>query len=117
MSRNPVAVNPRDTVGQVIALMREHGISRLPIVDGDKLMGVLTMHDMIAKVIQPRERATRGEYAGESPRTLSHQVKDIMTPEVLVARPEESLRRPLGGCLRPMSPASWWFKIGGRSAY
>ena len=101
MSRELVSIGPRDTVGQAIALMREHGISRLPVVDGGKLVGVVTIHDIIIKVIQPRQRVTRGEYAGEKLRTLSHQVKDIMTADVIVARPDE----PLSTAIRRMLEA------------
>ncbi len=101
MSRNLVTVSPRDTIGQAIALMREHGISRLPVVDDGRLMGVLTIHDVIVKVIQPRARVTRGEYSGEKIRTLSHQVKDIMTSDVFVARPDE----PLNAAVRRMLDA------------
>lgn len=101
MSRELVSIGPRDTVGQAIALMREHGISRLPVVDGGKLVGVVTIHDIIIKVIQPRQRVTRGEYAGEKLRTLSHQVKDIMTTDVIVARPDE----PLSTAIRRMLEA------------
>lgn len=101
MSRDLVAVSPRDTVGQAIALMREHGVSRLPVIDGGKLVGVLTIHDVIVKVIQPRQRATRGEYVGEKLRTLSHQVKDIMTPDVITASPNE----PLSAAIRRMLKA------------
>lgn len=101
MSRDLVSIGPRDTVGQAIALMREYGISRLPVIDGGKLVGVITIHDIIVKVIQPRQRATRGEYVGEKLRTLSHQVKDIMTADVIVARPDE----PLSTAIRRMFEA------------
>jgi CBS domain-containing protein len=52
--------------------MREHGVSRLPVVDGNMLVGVLMIHDTIVKVIQPRQGVTRGEYLGKKPKTLSH---------------------------------------------
>ncbi len=95
MSRDLIVVNPRSTIGQAIVLMREHGVSRLPVVEGDKLVGILTIHDVIVKVIQPRERATRGEFAGEKLRTLSHQVKEIMTPAVITASPDEPLSKAI----------------------
>ena len=101
MSKDLVSIDPKDTIGQAIALMREYGISRLPVVDGGKLVGVITIHDIIVKVIQPRQRATRGEYVGEKLRTLSHQVKDIMTADVIVARPDE----PLSAAIRRMFEA------------
>ncbi len=89
MTREPITISPDATVGQAIVKMRENGISRLPVVDGGRLVGILTIHDVIMKVIQPRERATLGEVAGEKIRTLSHPVKDIMTRSVITAHPDE----------------------------
>ena len=95
MSRDLTTVTPDSTIGRAIVLMRESGVSRLPVVESDKLVGVVTINDVLVKVIQPRERATRGEYAGEKLRTLSHQVRDIMTADVVIASPNEPLDRAL----------------------
>ena len=95
MSRRLITATPDTTIGRAIALMRENGISKLPILDGGRLVGVLTIHDIIVKVIQPKERATRGEYVGEKLKTLSHQVSEIMTPTVITIRPDEALSRAI----------------------
>lgn len=91
MTRDPITVSPDSTIGKALVLMRDNGISRLPVVEGDKLRGILTIHDIIVKVIQPKSRATRGEVSGEKIRTLSQRVREIMTPQVVTASPEESL--------------------------
>ena len=95
MSRDPITITPETTIGQALVLMRENGISRLPVIQEGKLSGILTIHDIIVKVIQPRERATRGEVVGEKLRTLSHQVKEIMTPVVITASPDEPLSKAI----------------------
>lgn len=91
MSRDLITITPETTIGQALVIMRENGISRLPVIQEGKLSGILTIHDIIVKVIQPRERATRGEVVGEKLRTLSHQVKEIMTSVVITASPDEPL--------------------------
>lgn len=95
MSRDLITISPEATVGQALVAMRENGISRLPVVDEGKLTGILTIHDIIVKVIQPRERVTRGELVGEKIKTLSHQVKEIMTPSVITASPDEPLNKAI----------------------
>ncbi|WP_264817565.1 IMP dehydrogenase, partial [Acidomonas methanolica] len=44
---NPVTVGPEQTLGEVHALMKLHGVSGLPVVEADgRLVGILTNRDM-----------------------------------------------------------------------
>jgi IMP dehydrogenase len=42
----PVTVTPGDTLGAAQNLMDHHGISGLPVVEGDRLVGILTRRDL-----------------------------------------------------------------------
>ncbi|HIQ29882.1 MAG TPA: CBS domain-containing protein [Candidatus Caldiarchaeum subterraneum] len=95
MTDNPISVSVSDTIGKAISLMRENGISRLPVLNRNKLAGIVTVHDIIEKVIKPRERATRGEISGEKAKTLSNKIKDIMTTPVYTALPDDTLATAL----------------------
>ncbi|GIX36469.1 MAG: inosine-5'-monophosphate dehydrogenase [Lysobacteraceae bacterium] len=44
--RNPVTVGPETTIGEVLRITRERGISGVPVVDGDELVGIVTSRDM-----------------------------------------------------------------------
>ncbi|MCS7106552.1 MAG: CBS domain-containing protein [Acidilobaceae archaeon] len=46
MSRNLITVSPRDTVYRAIELMTTHNIRHLPVVEGDKLVGVISIRDV-----------------------------------------------------------------------
>lgn len=46
MIHDPVTVHPDDNVGKVLALMSEYRISGLPVVRGDKLVGIVTNRDV-----------------------------------------------------------------------
>lgn len=91
MTRDPIIITPDSTIGKALVIMRENGISRLPVVKNDKLVGLVTIRDIIDKVLQPRTRVTRGEVAGEKIRSLGYKVSDIMTKSVIQASPEEEL--------------------------
>ena len=52
MSSEVVTVAPDSTVEQAVDLMVKHKIKKLPVVDGDKLMGIITASDII--VVEPR---------------------------------------------------------------
>jgi len=48
MTRNPITVDKSSSVINAIHTMQEHKIKRLPIVDDDKLVGIITSSDVIS---------------------------------------------------------------------
>lgn len=46
MVLDPLVVRPSDTVGTVLDFMREYSISGMPVVDDDKLVGIVTNRDV-----------------------------------------------------------------------
>jgi len=88
-----VTVTEATTLGSVINLLREHGVSRLPVTDGDGLLsGMVTTHDIVDVVVRDMDKATRGERAGDVDRVLDIPVYDYMNSPVATARTEDSLR-------------------------
>jgi IMP dehydrogenase len=62
---DPVTIQPHMTVRDVIALTQKHKISGLPVVDGDKIVGIVTNRDLrfetnldqaISNIMTPRDR-------------------------------------------------------------
>lgn len=49
MTANPIRVVPSTSIADIMMLMGEYGISRLPVVERDKLIGLISISD-IAKV-------------------------------------------------------------------
>jgi IMP dehydrogenase len=63
--RDPVVITPKTTVRQVMALSDELGVSGFPVVDGGKVVGIVTGRDMrfetrydqtVSEIMTPRER-------------------------------------------------------------
>jgi len=44
--RSPITVRPDMSIGEVMALTRAHNISGVPVVDGEKLVGIVTSRDL-----------------------------------------------------------------------
>lgn len=44
--RSPITVRPDTSIGDVMALTRAHNISGVPVVDGEKLVGIVTSRDL-----------------------------------------------------------------------
>lgn len=41
-----VSIAPGDAVARAVSLMRQHSVRRLPVVDGDRLVGIVTLGDL-----------------------------------------------------------------------
>ncbi|MFB6267743.1 MAG: CBS domain-containing protein [Halodesulfurarchaeum sp.] len=82
-SSDPVTMREDDTLGMVINRLREHGISRLPVVDeDDRLTGVVTVHNVVNVVVRDMDKATVGDRRGEIERVLDLPVYDMMSSPV-----------------------------------
>ena len=58
-----VAVSPDQTLGEAIALMAEHGISQLPVLKGEEVVGSLTETGILNQLIErPESRGDRVEH-------------------------------------------------------
>jgi CBS domain-containing protein/gamma-glutamylcysteine synthetase len=47
MRRDPVSVTPQTPTIEAMKLMRDRAVGSLPVVEGDKLVGIITEHDLI----------------------------------------------------------------------
>jgi IMP dehydrogenase len=82
--RDPVTITPNRTVGELLALTREHDISGVPVVSGADLVGIVTSRDIrfeprmdarIAEVMTPKEKlvTAREGTSTEEIRELLHR--------------------------------------------
>ncbi|MDY6943329.1 MAG: IMP dehydrogenase [Pseudomonadota bacterium] len=63
--RNPVTVRPDQSIREVLEITRAHGISGVPVVDGEDLVGIVTGRDLrfeteldkpVARIMTPKDR-------------------------------------------------------------
>jgi CBS domain-containing protein len=88
-----VSVTEDTTLGRAINLLREHGISRLPVLDEDGfLSGMVTTHDIADVAVRDMDKSTRGERAGDIDRVLDIPVYDFMNSPVATTSPADSVR-------------------------
>ncbi|WP_435346114.1 CBS domain-containing protein [Haloarchaeobius sp. HRN-SO-5] len=91
-SDDPVTVGDGDGLGTVVNLLREHGISRLPVLDDEgTLTGVVTTHDVADVVVRGMSKATTGERVGDRDRILDIPVNDFMSSPVRTTTVDESV--------------------------
>ncbi len=61
MRTDPITVAPTTTTLEVLQIMRDAKVGALPVVEGDKLVGIVTEHDLIAVSSRLLENYLRGE--------------------------------------------------------
>jgi CBS domain-containing protein len=98
MTQNPRAVRPDDSVVEAARLMRDENVGSLPLVDGDRLIGMVTDRDIALRVVAEgrdpgsvsvQEIASRNPVAAESATDLDdalrlmarHQVRRLPVTE------------------------------------
>ena len=93
MTKDVITLKPDDTVAKALATMRDHAISRIPIVnDEGSLEGLVTLHDLIIRFIKPRFRSQYGEVAGEKIPPFSMPLRDVMIRGVITISPEAKVK-------------------------
>jgi CBS domain-containing protein len=91
MTKDLFVLEEDESVGAALSLFRDKGISHVPVVREGKLVGIVSVHDMIEHIFQPRHRRTRGDVVGEKIPVLSIPVKGIMSKPVITVSPEARL--------------------------
>ncbi len=73
------SVRPDDTVFDSLKVMADKGVGALLVMDGDKLVGIVTERDYARKVIL------------EGKSSKSSQVSEVMTRQVLCVTPQQTI--------------------------
>lgn len=60
MTRNPLTIHPQQTLPQAHKLMKTKNVRRLPVVEGDTLVGIVTFGDI--REAQPSDATSLGIY-------------------------------------------------------
>jgi CBS domain-containing protein len=55
MSRDPITCGPDDTVETIATLMHDHDISRVAVVEDDRLVGIVARGDILRAIIAPSD--------------------------------------------------------------
>lgn len=88
-----VTVAEDDGIGKAINRLREHGVSRLPVLnENGYLTGIVTTHDISEVAIRNMDRMQEGDRAGDAERVLDIPVYDVMVSPVETITADASAR-------------------------
>ncbi len=75
MSQSPVTVQSSATLSEAARLMRDHDIGMLPVLEGSRLIGIVTDRDIVVRGM--------AQGAGDG------RVETVVTRDVVIARPDD----------------------------
>ena len=78
MSANPTTVGPTNTAAEAAQIMKSEDVGSLPIVEGDRLAGVITDRDLAIRIVAE----------GRDPDT---PVGEIASKDVVTVDPEQTI--------------------------
>lgn len=102
MTRAPITVHPHTTVPEAARAMKERGVRRLPVMDGARLVGIVTDRDL--KEAMPSQATSLSIWEVTS-LLAKLEVREVMTTSVLTVTADTPLRDAAHTMLR--------HKIGG----
>lgn len=79
MTREPSTLAPTSTIGEAATIMRQDDCGSVPIVDGGRVIGIITDRDIVVRVLA----------AGKDPKTT--RVSDAMTADPVTVGPDASV--------------------------
>ncbi len=62
MTRDPITIRPDATIREAAQIMLEHKIGGLPVVEAEKLVGIITESDIFRVLVQEPEPAVAGPF-------------------------------------------------------
>ncbi len=92
MTRAPHTIEANRSVGAVLGLMREFGISHVPIMEKGRLTGLVSVQDILENLYFPPKRMGNQDVAGDRIETLGVAAKGIMSSPVITVDPKKNLR-------------------------
>ncbi|MBN2422159.1 CBS domain-containing protein [Candidatus Woesearchaeota archaeon] len=83
MSDNLIVTTPYEKISVVMAELRENQISRMPVTENSKIIGIITIHDFVTKSFLPKKRQNLGYLMDERKPVMDLPVKNFMTSPVI----------------------------------
>ncbi|MCY0850312.1 CBS domain-containing protein [Sulfuracidifex metallicus] len=99
MSSPPKVVSPNESIAKVRWIMLRDKISRLPVLDGSKLVGIVTVRDVVNSLYSVVDKK-KSSIMTEEERIMAMCIKEIIRYPVVTAKANESLKNALEKMLK-----------------
>jgi CBS domain-containing protein len=79
MTKQPTTVEPDATLGEVATLMKQEDCGSIPVVEGNRLVGIVTDRDIVVRAVA----------AGKDPKTV--RVSQVMSSDPVTIGPDAAI--------------------------
>ena len=91
MSNNVHTITPQEKIAVCLHNFRDFHIGRLPVVENEKVIGMITLHDVVTRVIQPHQRTQPEDILHEKIPLWDLPVEGIMSEPVITSQVNMSI--------------------------
>lgn len=88
---DPVTIQQDEKIVKAKRLMRMHNVNRLPVLDGKKLVGIITSSDIVRKLQLKSGYRKKADIVGDVIRYMDAPVKGLMTSQPVTVTSDASL--------------------------
>ncbi len=88
MTADPITVSPQASVPETLEIMRQNGLKRLPVIEKDRLVGLITEADLMKALPSPATSLSKHEIHYLTAKVL---VKDTMSRDIITAKPDDTV--------------------------
>ncbi|MEM9540449.1 MAG: CBS domain-containing protein [Cyanobacteria bacterium P01_E01_bin.42] len=81
MSRNLKTLEPATPLPEIEALILTHDVGRLPVLEGDRLLGIVTRTDVLQLAME-RQQETEKERQGKEEQTKIPDWRSLLSPQI-----------------------------------
>lgn len=95
-TKNVHTVGSKDTIGEVVSVIRTNGVSRVPVEDDGEIKGIVTTEDVVSVSVRSESSMTEGSKSGEKDKINSLPVGNIMSYPVETIHADRGLDKATG---------------------
>jgi acetoin utilization protein AcuB len=88
MTKNPITVSRKDSITVTANVMKKHKLKRLPVMDNEQLVGIITEKDVAKALPSPATTLSKYEINYLADKIT---VADVMTTTVITVTPETTV--------------------------
>jgi len=83
MIKNIISVSPREKVSNIIKTMRKYTISQLPVLNNEKVIGLISESSILNKNLEDIKNLTARDVMGEAPPIIDKNAKIELVKQIL----------------------------------
>ena len=82
MTTNLISINPETTLEEIQNIVIEHNIGRLPVIDSEKVVGIVTRTNIIEKIHEQTQVIDKHDVVNNLKDNIKHEVESQLSPEI-----------------------------------